>query len=204
MGIVLTFQILGVVFTAAVPLIFAAPRLPRVKGIVRPLAFEEGWYSLVLQSHLNHRENGEAGFQEVLEFIIEHRHGNELLADAVASDLGIDASEIIPETGVPAVEEIRISSKPPNWREEILLCYDEETEGPPGEPKEPQSGRYQLQNTERSGEDWRYIGPLSGYEHNALRYTNEKIDNWTTYGAIILSIGVLFSILSIILESFGF
>lgn len=194
MGIAFTLQVFGVIFSAAAPLLFAAPRLPYIKEYVRPSAFERGWYSLVVNGKLNHTDDT---FNKVLGFIIGHSTEEGHFADTVANDLGIDPSEIVSETDVPAVEEIRILTKPPDWREQVLLCYDENTEGPPGEPRVTRNHGFEIPNMETSGEDWRWFGPLSGFEHNALRYTNSKIDRWTNYGAIALSVGVIFQILVI-------
>lgn len=192
----IVLQILGVVFTAAAPLLFAAPRLPYLKKHVRPHYFEEGWYSLVLQRELNYTDEG---FREVLGFIIGHSTEDGHFADIVADDTGIETGNIISNTSTLAVEEIRVLSRPPDWKEQILLCYDEDTEGPPGEPNVTPNHGFETPNTDDYGEDWRWFGPLSGVEYNAQRYTRERIDRWTTYGAIALALGVLFQILAIAL-----
>jgi hypothetical protein len=88
-------------------------------------------------------------------------------------------------------------SKPLDGKEQILLCYDEDTDGAAGEPIMTKHERFRIPNTEPSGEDWRWFGPLSGVEYNAQRYTQESIDRWTTYGAITLALGVLFQIVAI-------
>lgn len=195
MAIALTFQILGVICSATAPLLFAAPRLPRIKKLVRPHEFETGWYTFVVKGRLNHDEEG---FIEVLRFLIGHQSKDGIFAETVANDLGIDSSDIISETTVPAVEEIRIITRPPDWRENILLCYDEATEGPPGEPEVTPNHGFKKPNTDVAGEDWRWFGPLSSIEYNVQRYTSEKIDRWTSYGAIALAIGVFFQLLAIV------
>ena len=188
-------QILGVVFSAATPLLFAAPRLPYLKKYVRPLFFEEGWYSLVLNRELNYNEEG---FNEVLWFIIGHSTEDGNFAEVVADDVGVEEEDIT-AVSPPAVEEIRIMSKPPDWKEQILLCYDKDTDGPPGESNTTTNHGLEVLNTESSGEDWRWFGPLSAVEYNAQRYSQERINRWTNYGAVTLALGVLFQILAIAL-----
>ena len=58
--------------------------------------------------------------------------GESHFADVVSDDLGIEPGEILSEARVPEVEELRILTKPTNFSEHILICYDEDTRGPHG------------------------------------------------------------------------
>lgn len=186
-------QMLGIIFSAATPLVFAAPRLPYLKEYIRPISFEEGWNSLVVNRSLNHKEEG---FIEVLVFILVHNAEDGRFANVVAEDTGIEIEDSISNTS-PSVEEIRIMTKPSMFKEQILLCYDEDTKGPLGELNELPNIDTKLPSTEDHGEDWRWFAPLSAVEYNAQKHTWEQIDRWTNYGAATLALGVLFQILAI-------
>jgi hypothetical protein len=199
MDLSLGFQILGVLLSAAAPVLFAAPRLPYLKEYVRPSKFEEGWYTLRVQRQLNYDD---PGFDKVLRFLIGHSfgEGEGHFVDVVADDLGIESEEILSGARVPEVEELRILTKPTYFSEHILICYDEETGGPLEESDESSYHGLPKLNTDDSGDDWRWFGPLSAVEYNALRYMSEEIDRWTSYGAVALGFGVLFQLISIIIS----
>ena len=196
MRLSLVFQLLGIVLSATAPLLFAATRLPYIKKYTRPSAFEKGWYFLNLQRNLNYRDDG---FEDVLLFIIGHQTQNGNFVDRVADDSDINPSDVVPETGVPAVEELRILTRPTDFSEQILLCYNENTEGPSGEPDETERLGLELFNTDEYSDEWRWFGPLTGTGQNALRHVNEETQKWTTYGTVVLSVGVVCQILAVAL-----
>lgn len=191
-------QLFGLVFTAAAPVIFASPQLPYLKSIVRRTEFEAGWQQLILNRYLNHQDEG---FEEVLKFLLEHSTEEGIFADRVTGDLDIERSEVFPVGDDPAVEEIRILTRPTHFSESILICYDESTGGPAEDPPTTERLGLKLLPTADSDEDaeWRWFGPLTGSEHNAMRYMNERIENTMIYGAICLGIGVTIQTISVFL-----
>lgn len=191
-------QLFGLVFTAAAPVIFASPQLPYLKSIVRRNEFETGWQHLIVNRKLNHQDEG---FEEVIRFLLEHSTEDGIFADRVAADLDIERSEVFPIDNDPAVEEIRILTRPTHFSESILLCYDESTGGPAEDPPTTERLGLKLLPTEDSDEyaEWRWFGPLTGSEHNATRYMNERIENTMIYGAICLGIGVSLQAISVFL-----
>jgi hypothetical protein len=184
------FRVLGIVFGALVPLSFAATRLPYLKEYTRPSKFEKGWRLLALQRKLNYKHEG---FKPVLQFLFNHHIEQEgFFVNRVADDLNTDPSKVIPKTGVPAVEELRLSTRPTDFAEHILLCYDEDTGGPDEEGPKPF-------NTDEYSDEWRWFGHLTGTQTNALLKVNEETQRWIVYGAIALSLSVICQILALAL-----
>jgi hypothetical protein len=149
---ILLYRLLAIILGVASTLVFAAPTLPFLNKYVRPSKFEAGWRTLLTQWHLNQNDEG---FEKVAGFIGNHVG----VRENVAEDCGVsqDENKLVSNH----VEEIRILQKPSGWSESILLCYDETTGGPPDEPYETENRGWELPNTDESGEDWRWLGPLS-------------------------------------------
>lgn len=198
MRMVAYLQLFGLVFTATAPVIFASPQLPHLKSVVRRTEFEAGWQRLIVKRKLNQQDRG---FEEVLRFLLEHSSEEGIFADRVADDLDIERSEVFPRTDDPAVEEIRILTRPTHFSESILICYDESTGGPAEDPPTTERLGLKLLPTADADEDaeWRWFGPLTGAEHNATRFINERIENTMIYGAICLGIGVSIQAISVFL-----
>lgn len=183
-----SLQVLGVLCSAATPLVFAAPQLPYLKQRVRPTSFENGWRQLNIQRNLNHQDEG---FEEVLDLLLPIRIGSEPFAEVIADDLREGTEEV---NVSEAVEELRLLTEPKNFVDYILVCYDEDSGGPQAEPKETGNHGFKLNNTDPAGDDWRWFGPHSAVEHIALEHAQEQINRWKILGAVTLSLSVIFQL----------
>ncbi|HET7322765.1 MAG TPA: hypothetical protein VFJ06_00350 [Halococcus sp.] len=189
---VILYRFLAVVFGIISTLVFAAPTLPFLSKYVRPREFETGWRILLTKWRLNQNDEG---FEKVAGFIGEHIGVRENVADDC--DASLDENKLLSNH----VEEIRILQKPSGWSESILLCYDETTGGPPDEPYKTEYHGWKLPNTDESGEDWRWLGPLSAIEHNASVLISEYTQKWMAYGGVVLVFSVTLQLLALALEA---
>ncbi|WP_152422020.1 hypothetical protein [Natrialba chahannaoensis] len=192
LGATTLLQLGAIISSAAAPLLFAAPRIPRIKRFVRPSRFEDGWETLLTLYKLNQDDRG---FNEVLDFLGDHR-GNgsgDSQRDIIASDHGIEDISNSEVGIVDLVEEVRIE-KVDLGRDAILFCYDEETGGPAAERNKTANHGFTKPNVDEASDDWRWLGPIIPIEHNASAYISEQIDKWAMYGGIAIAISVILQI----------
>lgn len=191
----LVFQIGAIVFGGIAPLLLSAVNLPYIREYARPSEFETAWDQLNVSRRLNHKDDG---FNEVLGFLMDLPTQAGPFIQWVVADLDIDESEVIPDDGRPAVEELRLSTRPKDFSESILLCYDENTEGPIGEGYTPQRiDAPTIPSPDASGDDWRWMAQITGLERTAARYVEAETRKWKVYGSIAVSLSVVCQVLAI-------
>ncbi|ELZ96067.1 hypothetical protein C440_05737 [Haloferax mucosum ATCC BAA-1512] len=189
-------QILGVIFSGLTPLMFALPRLPYLKCVARPAEFEDGWFSLLVRRQLNHEDDG---FDAVVEFASNHPIGDDSFVESISDHPAVDSQKLESEGVASVIEEIRILTKPRNFSEWILLCFDEDSDGPQGEPKKTENLGFVKFNTDSRGSDWQWFAPVSAIEHTAQAFIQNHVSRWMTYGAIALFLSVAFQLAALAL-----